>query len=296
MTLSGSTWHAIVRDSGGSVIADLADAADITLAPGEAKTRFQVWFKPSYYDTYRGSIRLIGSSGTVTAINTVVLEEYLLSVVPAEMSAGWAAAALRAQAIAARSYAYVHRRSTTYTFDVYDDSRSQVYLGALYEKSSSNAAVGNTAGVVVKYGTAVANTLFHSAAGGWTENNENVFVSNSGAKVASPVAYLRGASDRRPDGSSYDSASSKATWSTAAYSLSQLSTIFAHDSLTNVGTIKGIDLSNRGVSGRLISVTLTGSTATKTVSGPYFKYVFNVYSPVTDPAMWSTLFATSPIP
>jgi stage II sporulation protein D (peptidoglycan lytic transglycosylase) len=203
---------------------------------------------------------------------------------------------VRAQAIAARSYGYVHRRSTTYTFDVYDDARSQVYLGSLYEKAGSTSAVNDTAGVVVKYGTAVANTLFHSTAGGWTENNENVFVSSTGTKLASPVAYLRGVSDRRPDGSSYDAASSKATWSTASYTFAQLSAICANDSLTNVGTISRIDLSNRGVSGRLISITLTGSSATKTVSGPYFKYVFNVYSPVTDPAIWSTLFATAPIP
>jgi stage II sporulation protein D len=171
-----------------------------------------------------------------------------------------------------------------------------VYLGALYEKSSTNAAVSDTAGVVVKYSTAVANTLFHSTAGGWTENNENVFVSSTGAKLASPVAYLRGVSDRRPDGTSYDSAAPKATWSSAAYTLTQLSAIFANDSLTSVGTIQRFDFSNRGVSARLISITLYGSNATKTVSGPYFKYVFNVYSPVTDPAVWSTLFATSPIP
>ena len=296
MVPSGSSWRAVVRDGTGAVIADLADAADIMLTPGSDATRFQVWFKPSYYDTYRGSIRLISGGGTVSAVNHVLLELYLLSVVPAESPASWPAAALRAQAIAARSYAYVHRRSSSYNFDVYDDARSQVYLGSLYEKTATNVAVADTAGVVVKYGTAVANTLFHSTAGGWTEHNENVFVSSSGAKLASPVAYLRGVSDRRPDGSSYDSASSKATWSTALYTLSQLSAIFANDSLTNVGTIQSLDLSNRGVSGRLISVTLRGSAATKTVSGPYFKYVFNVYSPVTDPAIWSTLFGTYPIP
>jgi stage II sporulation protein D len=138
--------------------------------------------------------------------------------------------------------------------------------------------------------------MFFSTAGGWTENNENVFVSNTGVKTSSPVAYLRGVSDRRPDGSSYDSASSKATWYTASYTLTQLSAIFANDSLTNVGTISSLNLSDRGVSGRLISVTLTGSLGSKKVSGPYFKYVFNVYSPVTDPAIWSTLFDTKPIP
>lgn len=296
MVPSGSSWRAVVRDPGGAVLADMADAADITLTPGSSAVRFQVWFKPSNYDTYRGTIRLLGSSGKVSAINRLPLEDYLLGVVPAESPSSWPAAALRSQAVAARSYAYVHRRSSSYSFDVYDDTRHQVYLGSLGERTSTTNAVRDTASVVVMYGTSVANTLFHATAGGATEHNENVFVSSTGAKLASPVAYLRGVSDRRPDGTSYDSASNRATWKTATYSLSQLSTIFANDSLTSVGTIQSLDLSNRGVSGRLITVTLRGTGGTKTVSGPYFKYVFNVYSPVTDPAIWSTLFDVAPIP
>lgn len=296
MTPSGSSWNAVVRDGSGAVIATYVNASDITLVPSSSAVRLQVWFKPSYYDTYRGSIRLIGSSGTVTAINLVAMEDYLLGVVPAEMSASWSGAAVRSQAIAARSYAYTHMRTSASSFDVYDDSRSQAYLGSLIEQSGSNAAVTGTSGVVVKYGTSVAETFFFSTAGGWTENNENVWTSNTGAITSSPIAYLRGVSDRRADGTSYDSASPKATWVTYTYSLAQLSAIYANDSLTNVGTIQRFDFSNRGVSGRLISVTLYGTAATKTVSGAYFKYVFNVYTPATDPGIWSTLFATSPIP
>jgi stage II sporulation protein D len=297
MVPSGSSWRAVVRDGAGNVLAELTDAADITLTPGSGATRFQVWFKPSNYDTYRGTIRLIGNNGKVSAINRLLLEEYLWGVVPAEVPASWPAAALRAQAVAARSYAYVHRRSTTtYTFDVHDDTRHQVYLGVLGERTATTNAVNATAKVVVLYGTSVANTLFHATAGGATEHNENVFVSATGARLASPVAYLRGVPDRRPDGTSYDSASNRATWKTATYTLAQLSAIFANDSLTDVGSITAIELSDRGVSGRLITVTLRGTGGTKTVSGPYFKYVFNVYSPATDPAIWSTLFDVAPIP
>ena len=144
---------------------------------------------------------------------------------------------------------------------------------------------------------AVANTLFHSADGGWTENNENVFVSATGARTAGAVSYLRGSSDRAADGSSYDKGSPKATWHTNSYTLAQVQAIFASDSRTNVGTLIGIDLRNRGVSGRLISVTLYGSNGTtKTVSGGVFVSVFNVNTPATDPAMWNTLFALTPIP
>jgi peptidoglycan hydrolase-like amidase len=149
---------------------------------------------------------------------------------------------------------------------------------------------------VVLAGSSVANTLYHSAAGGWTENNENVFVSSSGTIVAGPVSYLRGSSDRAADGTSYDKSSPYATWKTATYTRAQLSAFFATDSRTNVGTISGLDLSRRGVSRRLISVTLVGSTGSKTVSGDVFRSVFNAASPAADPPFRGNLFDLTPIP
>src|SRR6202008_4368169 len=99
--------------------------------------------------------------------------------------------------------------------------------------------------------------LYHSADGGWTENNENVFVSAAGRIEAGPVSYLRGSSDRTPDGTSYDAASRYATWQTATYPPAALSAILAGDARTNVGVLTALDLSDRGVSGRLIRVVLT---------------------------------------
>ena len=75
-----------------------------------------------------------------------------------------------------------------------------------------------------------------------------------------------------------------------------LSAIFARSPRTNVGTITAIDLGRRGVSGRLISVTLSGTLGSTTVSGEGFRSIFNEGRPTTDPAMRSTLFATAPIP
>ena len=91
-------------------------------------------------------------------------------------------------------------------------------------------------------------------------------------------------------------ASRYATWSTATYTRAALSSILAKDSRTNVGTLSGIDLSDRGVSGRLIRVVLTGSLGTKTVSGSVFVAAFNAGRPATDPPMRNTLFNTAPIP
>jgi stage II sporulation protein D len=212
------------------------------------------------------------------------------------MPASWPEAALQAQAIAARSYAARRLRPGESYYDVSDDTSSQVYLGKEGEKGATDAVILATAGVVRRSGSAIANTLFHSTGGGATEHNENVFVSSTGAKVAGPVSYLRGRADRAPDGTPYDAGAPYETWKTTAYSRTQLSSWFAKDPRTNVGSLTALDLRDRGVSGRLISVTLIGSSGTKTVSGDVFRAVFNANRPAGDPSMRSTLVDTKPVP
>jgi len=148
---------------------------------------------------------------------------------------------------------------------------------------------------VLRYGTALVNALFHSTGGGATENNENVFVSSSGAKVAGAVAYLRGSLDRTASGAAYDTGAPYTTWQTATYTVTQLTAIFGADSRTAVGTLISLELSNRGVSGRLISVTLNGTGGSKTVSGQVFINVFNGHRPSPDPPIRSTLLSLAPV-
>jgi SpoIID/LytB domain protein len=293
-------WRITVTAADGTSLLNRgAPTMKFYVRPAGSASALQLYSKPSTYDRYRGTLRVIcRTDGTARVVNTLSMEDYLRGAVPAEMPASWPAEALKVQAIAARSYAAYRLHPDSGGFDVYDDTRSQVYRGLLAERSSTDAAVAATAGQVVKTsGGSVANTLYHSADGGATENNENVFVSSSGAIVAGKVSYLRGSSDRTPDGSSYDSASPYATWHTATYTLEEIQAAFAGDSRTNVGTLVGLDLRDRGVSGRLISVTLYGADGTtKTVSGAVFLSVFNAETPPGDPAMRNTLFDLVPIP
>lgn len=290
-----TTWTLRVVSSGGSVLRSQAVSRGFVVRPAAAATVLQLVSKPSSYDTYRGALR-VRLSTTAIVVNELGLDAYLRGVVPIEMPPSWPTEALRAQAIAARSYAAYRLHPGSGTFDLYDDTRSQVYRGVEAEAAATNAAIAATGGVVVKSGSAIANTMFHSTGGGATENNENVFVSPTGAIVASPVSYLRGSPDRAPDGTSYDAGAPLATWRTATYTTADLSAIFARDARTNSGTLARIDLSRRGVSGRLISVTLTGSAGSKTVSGGVFRAVFNAWRPGSQPELRSTLFDTRPIP
>jgi stage II sporulation protein D len=290
-------WRLVIDAADGSVLFDGPAPLDFTVRGLTDDARLQLWSKPTRYDRYRGTLRVIVQSATrVSIVNDVSLEAYLPGVVPVEMPSTWPAAALQAQSIAARSYAARRLRPNVSYFDVPDNSTSQIYRGILAEKPATSAAVAATAGTVLLSGATIANALFHSTGGGGTESNENVFTSTTGKRIARPVAYLRGASDRAPDGTPFDVRAPYATWVTRTYTRAQLSAWFAADPRTNVGDLIALDLHDRGSSGRLVSVTLIGAAGSRTVSGEIFRAVFNARRPSVDPSLKSTLLDTAPIP
>jgi stage II sporulation protein D len=118
---------------------------------------------------YRGKIEVDLVDGKLRAIDVVGLEQYLDGVVPSEMPSRWPAEALKAQAVAARSYALATRQAGA-PFDVYADTRSQEYLGVAQEQASTTAAVTATKGQVLTYDGKVATTYFFSTSGGQTES------------------------------------------------------------------------------------------------------------------------------
>ncbi len=123
---------------------------------------------------YRGRILVDVPNNKLRAINVLPLQQYLYGVVPAEMPSIWLPAALDAQAVAARSYALASRKAAA-PFDVYADGRSQAYLGVSAETPAGRQAVDETAGEVVLYNGDVADTLFSSSTGGWTQSAADAF-------------------------------------------------------------------------------------------------------------------------
>jgi stage II sporulation protein D len=136
---------------------------------------------------YRGALVLRPAPGGLTVVNHLRLEDYLRGVVPGEMPASWHREALKAQSVAARSYALATARRG-HSFDQYPDTRSQVYEGVSGEDPRSDAAIAATAGRVLFQDGAVATTFFFSSSGGRTESNENVFGGRS-------LPYLRSVAD-----------------------------------------------------------------------------------------------------
>lgn len=123
---------------------------------------------------YRGRLALTVQSGFLRVVNHVLLEAYLQGVVAGEVPHTWPTEALKAQAVAARSYALATLVKGK-PFDLYADVRSQVYLGVEGEQPRTTAAVQATRGQVVLYGGRVATTYYFSTSGGRTANAADVF-------------------------------------------------------------------------------------------------------------------------
>jgi SpoIID/LytB domain protein len=139
----------------------------------------------------------------ITAVNVLLFEEYLKGVVPSEMPASWSLEALKAQAIAARTYAYfelgidVASRDNNLIIEQsgaqIDDTVSyQAYLGLKNAAASTNKAVDETSGQVMTYQNKVIKAYFHADSGGYTENAENVWAIYKPYIIAKPEIYPEG--------------------------------------------------------------------------------------------------------
>jgi stage II sporulation protein D len=209
---------------------------------------------------YRGVLEVRSSSvpRSVNAINAVDLEDYVRGVISKESPSSWPPEALKAQAVAARSYA-ISTAVRGNGFDLYDDTRSQVYGGVGAETAKTDQAVSATAQQVVLYQGRVAQTFFFSTSGGHTENNE---LSSLGFGQP-PVPYLRGVDDpyEADAGSPYEHWKRKFT---AARMNSALGGLVR-------GKLKNIVVTQRGTSPRIVRADLIGSGGTTTVNGPQLR-------------------------
>ncbi|MGZ5340628.1 MAG: SpoIID/LytB domain-containing protein, partial [Solirubrobacterales bacterium] len=199
---------------------------------------------------YRGGLQVRPSaSGGVDAIDWLPVEAYVRGVVGYESPSSWPIEALRAQAVAARSYALTTPVGDA-GYDLYDDTRSQVYGGVAAEGPRTDKAVDSTSGLTVAHDGRVARTYFFSTSGGHTEDVENAFGGD-------PVPYLKGVADP------YEAESSYHEWHR---SLSEEQMQGALSGLVK-GSLESIRVPERGSSPRIVKAELVGSEGTTEVSG-----------------------------
>jgi stage II sporulation protein D len=211
---------------------------------------------------YRGALELRPSGRGINAINAVDLETYVRGVVSAESPSAWPAEQLKAQAVAARTYAITSRAgSISDGFDQYADTRSQVYRGVAAERPTTDAAVSATNGQVVTYGGQPVTTFFFSTSGGHTESVENSFVGSA------PKPWLKGVADP------YDSYSPKHRWGPIT-----MTTARATAKLRGLvrGKFRRIRVVQRGLSPRIVRAEIVGSRGTTPVTGPQLRARFGL--------------------
>ncbi|MEM6520376.1 MAG: SpoIID/LytB domain-containing protein, partial [Cyanobacteria bacterium P01_C01_bin.70] len=197
----GTSNTGMIRDQQGQQIAQVPQGRSLTVAAQGSQIKaansvgMSFWVEPGPDGFvfigdrwYRGRVLVMSNGSGVTAINYVDLEQYLYSVVGGEMPTSWPLEALKAQAVAARSYV-LHKRQQSRSphYDVGSTTTWQVYGGLQEETSSTQAAVEGTRGQVLTYNGQVIEAVFHSSSGGHTENVEDVW--------SQPLPYLRGVQD-----------------------------------------------------------------------------------------------------
>ena len=222
---------------------------------------------------YRGALELRHKGGGLTAVNIVPVDDYLRSVVPEEMPVDWPAEAIKAQSVAARSFALASRgRHAGESYDLCTTTHCQLYTGTAAEKSASNAAIKATRGEVLTYGGKPIEALFHTDSGGMTENSEDVWGSH--------VPYLRAAKDTPTKTMPWTKTISRAD-------LERKLAAKGHD----IGKVRSLALSplaigraakDRTASGRVKTMTVKGTKGTATLSGTTWRSLLGLKSTLFD--------------
>jgi len=243
--LSGSRWRTWRTLTGNGSFGAAGDPVEL-VTPGGIRA-------------YRGRLTAVPLSGGRVTVNTVRLESYLRGVVPLEMPALWSPAAVRAQSVAARTYAaYERAHPRSAAFDVYDTTASQVYGGVGAEHSASDDAIRATRRRVLTYDGAPAFTQFSSSNGGWS--------------VAGTLPYQRAAKD------TYDgwAGNPNRDWSVSLGDKKFESTWPALGNLRRITVVRRDGNGDWG--GRVTSLRLVGSKNTVTVTGDTMRSMLGLKS------------------
>lgn len=224
---------------------------------------------------YRGEIVITPTDSGLLVVNRLSMDSYLRGVVPLEIGNRTPAefAAVQAQAVAARTYAYKHLTSAR-AFDMFATVQDQVYGGVDAEKPQSDSAIATTADVVVLYKGQPITTPYHSTCGGSTAAVSEVWYDQP------DEPYLRPVSDRIPGSDNYYcDPSPRFSW-TQSYDAAGLRTVMEKylASYTNapkngVGKITDIREQGRTPSGRMAALTVQTESGSYTLRGNDIRFV-----------------------
>ena len=223
---------------------------------------------------YEGEFVITASGNKLNAINVIDIEKYLRGVVPYEIGRLDESKfeALKAQAVAARTYAYKHFGSRKVQgFDVYADTRDQVYKGIHSASDVTDKAVRETEGVVMTYNGEFITAYYHSTCGGETEGVATWGRPNH--------PYLQNKPDIRPDGTPWCRESNYTEW-TREFDESELRDLFqinAKEAKANVpsfSSIHAMNILDTLKSGRIHTLEITTNNGKFTAKADKIRWLF----------------------
>ena len=217
------------------------------------------------WHSYRGFLTVRREpDNTLRVVNTVLLEPYLYGVIPAEIGTKIPMEAMKAQAVAARTYALKNRgKCLADGFDLDDTTRCEGYEGLDGETANSNAAVDATRGQVLTYNGQLIDAPYSTDSGGMTACDDS-----------GDCPYLQAVRDcGDKDGRDYAADGKYHTW-TQTFTPAQLAQMLARDPRTRVGQFISLTIDGLDTSGRIKTATVSGADGTlKTVTGPQLRQI-----------------------
>ena len=239
----------IFFDKNKQKIYDLKNKAKIVVKSSDGRG---IWVGQKRYS---GKLNLYILDSEILVINILGIEKYLSSVVGSEMPAKWPLEALKAQAIASRTYALKQKGNSLYDID--STNKNQVYSGLEARTYKTTRAVRSTRSLVLTYKNKLINALFHSSSGGMTENSQDVWKNE--------YPYLSSVKD-------FDKNNPKLRWQ-KKFSNEELKSLFP-----KIGGIKKIEIQNLTNTGRVKNVKLLGYYGSDQMSGVDIRKRLNLKS------------------
>ena len=204
---------------------------------------------------FAGKLTLVIRDSEILVVNVLGIERYLSSVVGSEMPVKWPLEALKAQAIASRTYALKQKGNDL--FDIDSTQRNQVYNGLESRTYKTRRAVRSTRSLVLTYGNKLINALFHSSSGGMTENSQDVWKNK--------YPYLSSVKD-------FDKKNPKFKWQ-KTFSNKELINLFP-----KLGGITNIEILAITNTGRVKNVRLLGPYGSDLISGVDLRKILSLNS------------------
>ncbi len=244
-----NTGTVIVFDRNKEKVYDLKNKAKIEVKSSDGRG---IWVGQKRYS---GTLNLLVLDSEILVINILGIEKYLSSVVGSEMPAKWPMEALKAQAIASRTYALKQKGNQLYDID--STQNNQVYNGLESRTYKTSRAVRSTRSLVLTYKNKLINALFHSSSGGMTENSQDVWKDK--------YPYLSSVKD-------FDKNNPKLRWQ-KKFSNEELQKLFP-----GIGGIKQFEILNITSTGRVKNVKIYGAYGSDQISGVDIRKRMNLKS------------------